>query len=142
MCVITFGNIHFLKVRFAQMFRLNCCGGRRKARVFNLRPEKHFKEVLLKTAVCTKCKKFVVVLEKTDFNGKVKRIKKMGVDAVIFYENQKHNIMFEVIRVKASGAKVAWTYYKTVNATTQVRRYMDESGNAGAKVNCPLRVIA
>ena len=120
------------------MFRLNCCNGSRKAKVFKLNSEKHYKEIFLKTAVCSKCKKFVVVLEKIDFNSKIKRIKKTGIDAIIFYENQKHNILYEIMRVKTSAPKVAWVYYKTVNATTQVRRYMDESGNAGAKIDCPL----
>jgi len=124
------------------MFRLNCCNGTRKAKVFKLNAGKNFKEAFLKTAVCSKCKKFVVVLEKTDFNGKIKRIKKTGVDAVVFYEKYKWEIIFEVIAVKPSAPKVAWTYYKAINATTQVRRYMDESGNAGAKIHCPLKVSA
>lgn len=124
------------------MFRIDCCNGSRKAKVFVLNPEKNLQKVLLKTAVCSKCKRFVVVLEKTDFNGKVKRVKKTGIDAVIMYEKYKWNILYEIMLVKTSAPKLAWTYYKTVNATTQIRRYMDESGNAGAKIVCPLKVSA
>lgn len=143
MCIITFGDIHLLNgVSETLMFKIDCCNGSRKARIFVLSSEKNFQKVFLKSTVCSKCKKFVVVLEKTDFNGKVKRIKKSGIDAFIMYENYHWNILYEMLPIKTSAPRLAWTYYKTVNATTQIRRYMDESGNAGAKFICPLKESA
>lgn len=124
------------------MFNVECCKGQRRCRTFELAKPKCLQYVRLKIGRCSKCGRFFVAIEKLDFYGKKTCIKKYGEDALKFYEKNLCNILYEIILIKHASSKVAWTYYKAVNAETQVRRYMDESGNASnEKLYCPVKVI-
>ncbi len=124
------------------MFRIECCNGLRKCRVYALAESRRYKSAYLKIARCSKCRRLVAIIEKIDFNNKKTKICRYGVDALLLYNRNLHNIVYEVVQVSKQSPKVAWTYYKTVNSETLVRRYMDESGNAGEKIFSPCKVIS
>lgn len=37
--------------------------------------------------------------------------------------------------------KIPWTYYKSLDGQSQIRRYIDESGNAGKKIRTPVNIL-
>ena len=123
------------------MFRLQCCNGSRKSRVFLLAKSKHYKSAYLKMTRCSKCKRFVVLIERIDFNDRKSTILRYGLQARELFESNIHNIICECKLLSKQSAKVAWTYYKVVNSETCVRRYMDESGNAGDKIHSPVKIV-
>lgn len=126
------------------MFNIECCKGQRKCKVFELAKPKNFNHVYLKIGRCSKCKRLFCIIEKQYYYKNELRksfVRKYGEDAIELFENSRCNILYEIILVKHANSKVAWTYYKTINAETQVRRYMDESGNAGEKIKCPVKVV-
>lgn len=122
------------------MFNVECCKGQRRCRTFELIKPKCFQYARLKVGRCSKCLRFFVVIEKLDCYNKKTCIKKYDKEAFELYEKNLCNILYEIIYVKHSSSKIAWTYYKTVNAETQVCRYLDESGNASEKLHCPIKM--
>lgn len=123
------------------MFRIECCKGLRKCRVFGLAVSKHYKNVYLKITRCPKCRKLIVLIEKVDFNGKKTTIRRQGEEAYSLYERNLYNIIYEINLISKQSSKVSWTYYKTINSETLVGRYMDESGNAGERIYSPVKIV-
>lgn len=125
------------------MFRIECCKGSRKCRVYELIKPRQYKNIYLKIGRCSKCKRFFVVIEKIRFDGKKEKpIRKYGVEALQLYQHNLHNIIHEIVLITKQGSKALWTYYKAVNFETLVRRYLDESGNAGEKIYSPVKVLS
>lgn len=138
MCNITFDAFH---KKAGEMFKIQCCNGSRKCRVFLLAKSKHYKSAFLKIGRCSKCKRTVALIERVDFNDKKSTICRYGLQAWELYESNIHNIICECVLIQKQSSKVAWTYYKVVNSETCVRRYMDESGNAGEKIHSPVKIV-
>lgn len=125
------------------MFKIECCNGSRKCRVYELIKSRHYKNVYLKIGRCSKCKKLVAVIEKIRFDGKKEKpIRKYGVEALQLLQRNFHNIIHEIVLISKQGSKVPWTYYKAVNSETVIRRYIDESGNGGEKIHSPVKVLS
>ena len=83
------------------MFTLKCCDGMRKCKVFALAKGRLFESAVLKIGRCSKCKRLIVSVEKTDFNGRKTCIKKYGLQAQLLYERNLYNILYEVVQYKS-----------------------------------------
>lgn len=111
------------------------------------------KEILLVT-YCINCKHYVLKFlwylknsagffdyaEAKIIRGKeADRIFQERIDGLSFYPLPKEK--------KTAGnflkqsKKIPWTYYKSLNGETQIKRYIDESGNAGKKIYAPVKMV-
>lgn len=109
------------------------------------------REVLL-LSVCPKCKHYILnYLWYAKANGRFqdwdenKIIRGKKADE-IFTRRNKDYIFIDLpnpFKPKANAKqsmKLSWTYYKTVDSYSQIPRYLNETGDSGLKVVCPIKV--
>lgn len=130
------------------------CFKTKKGRYFKkkLKDGRMVKREVLLLSVCPKCKHYILnYLWYAKANGRFqdwdenKIIRGKKADE-IFTRRIEDYVLVDLpnpFKPKANAKqsmKLSWTYYKTVDSCSQIPRYLNETGDSGLKVVCPIKV--
>ena len=108
------------------------------------------KEIML-VSVCHNCRHYIIRFLFYAKSGarfqdwdESKIVRGQDADDIFEQRNQMYNLIDLpnpfVPKVAKRYSKHPSVYYRDVDGYSQIPRYMDESGDAGLKVSCPLKV--
>ncbi len=132
---------------------IDCYKSSRFFKKFTSKGQEIKKEILL-VSYCMNCKHYVLkflwyLQEKSGFFDYVESKIIRGKNADTVFLKMVNDLIFHSLPKLKNGKidflkqskKIPWTYYKSLNGETQIRRYIDESGNAGKKIYSPAKSI-
>lgn len=118
----------------------------------NLADGRPVKKEILLAAVCPNCRHYILKFlwygrKNTSFKNwdDEKIIRGKQADEIFDRRQALYNMIdlpnpFKPKSNSRQSKKLAWVYGKTLNGTAQVPRYIDETEDAGLKINCPVKI--